>query len=319
MTSPSASVGQEVATPGRSARATDIGYVRAPDGTRLWYRSEGPDLRPPLGAPALVCCNGVGVSTHFWEPTQQFFRDRVRTVIWDYRAHGNSDPGPHPEAMTIEQCADDCLTLLDALGIEQAVLLGHSMGAPTTFEVVRKAPGRVVALVPTLGTHARAVESFLDLPIASKPLFALSQLVGTRFPSEIGRLVRLVLSVPGTGEAAKLLGLVHPDLIPKEQLDRYIEHLRKLDLRAYFSLTRSLAGYDASELLRHLTIPMLVVGGSRDLFTPLRMSAEMAALTPGAELFVIQNGTHAALVEQAELYCLRVEKFLRDRVGFSWL
>jgi pimeloyl-ACP methyl ester carboxylesterase len=53
------------------------------------------------------------------------------------------------------------------------------------------------------------------------------------------------------------------------------------------------------------------VAGERDLFTPLQRSREMASRIPRAELLVLREGSHAAMVEQPELLALTMEKFLR--------
>jgi len=112
-------------------------------------------------------------------------------------------------------------------------------------------------------------------------------------------------------EATRALGFVHPDLCPKEAFEPYFEHLAELDLRGYFALARDLLSHDASDLLPQIRVPTLVVAGERDLFTPVQRSREMAAQIPGAELLLLRQGSHAALVEQPELVALSVEKFLK--------
>jgi pimeloyl-ACP methyl ester carboxylesterase len=111
-------------------------------------------------------------------------------------------------------------------------------------------------------------------------------------------------------EAVRALGIVHPDLCPREEFEPYFEHLSQLDLRGYFALARDLLTHDASDLLEQITVPVLVVAGERDLFTPLARSRELASRIPGAELLVLRQGSHAALVEQPELVALTLEKFL---------
>ncbi len=306
MTSPA------IAEPVSSGVQLTTGTIAAKDGTKLWYREESP---ANAEGPVLLCCNGVGVSVQFWEPVQQHFRGRFRTVLWDYRAHGQSEAGPAPEAASIEQCAEDASALLDGLDIREAVVFGHSMGTAVAFELLRRRRSRVVGLVPTLGNYANAIEGFFLLPPLSRSLFAVAQLVGPRYPDEVGRWLHRFVSLPGAAEAVRLTGFVHPSLCPREQVDRYLAHLAQLDMRVYFALLASLAHYDATDLLPTIDVPTLVVGGSRDLFAPARSSEEMARLIPEAELYVIQGGTHAAIVEQTELYVLRVEKFLRARMG----
>src|SRR4051812_38698193 len=56
-------------------------------------------------------------------------RDGHRVIAYDARGHGGSSPAPDPEAYRYEELAGDLLAVLDARGIERAVLAGASMGA----------------------------------------------------------------------------------------------------------------------------------------------------------------------------------------------
>jgi pimeloyl-ACP methyl ester carboxylesterase len=58
-----------------------------------------------------------------------------------------------------------------------------------------------------------------------------------------------------------------------------------------------------------------VIAAERDTFTPPELAKAMADRIPGAELFVLRGGSHAAVVEQPEAIVLRMEKFLRERLG----
>lgn len=294
---------------GRPARVEE-GYATTEDGTRLYWRSEGQ-------GPAILCLNGIGVSTFFWDPTVDYFRDRHRVVVFDYRAHGKSDLGPSPAACSVRTCAKDALAVMDALGIQRAALLGHSMGSQVSFEIYREAPERVLALVPTLGTWRAALSTFFDAPRLSRALFGITSRVGENFPRATSLLVRMFVLSPLAWTAMRALGIVHPDLMPHERMVPYLQHLARLELKSYFALARDLETHDASDVLPTIRVPVLVVGGERDLFTPVRCSKEMAQLIPGAELFVIPAGSHAAIVEQPELYCLRLEKFFEERKVFQ--
>jgi pimeloyl-ACP methyl ester carboxylesterase len=114
---------------------------------------------------------------------------------------------------------------------------------------------------------------------------------------------------------ARLSGMVHAELCPPEALVPYFAHNARLDLRMYLALVESMQRHDATDQLPGIAVPTLVVAGDRDQLTPLACAQEMARLIPGAELFVIPDGTHAALVEQPLLLALRVRQFLEERVA----
>lgn len=284
------------------------GFARAADGTRLYWRAEGQ-------GPALLCSNGIGVSTFFWGPLARELSDRFTVVRWDYRGHGLSDDPLHPGSATLEQCATDALAVLDHLGFEKAVMLGHSMGSQVGFEIYRQRPEAVAGLVPTLGTYRRAIETFFGTALSLRG-FEVMKRVLPAAPKLLQKLSAAAMRSPLADPGARLFRLVHPELCPKEALVPYFEHNTRIDLLLYLSLAESMQAHDATDLLPRVGAPTLVVAGDRDLFTPLALAREMSALIPQAELFVIPGGTHAALVEQPLLLSLRVRKFLEERVQF---
>ena len=74
-------------------------------------------------------------------------RSGHRVVLYDARGHGQSSPAPAPEAYGYGELVLDLQAVLDALGIEQAVLAGASMGAHTALALTLRAPERVAGLI----------------------------------------------------------------------------------------------------------------------------------------------------------------------------
>lgn len=282
-----------------------VGTAEAPDGAVLSWRADGT-------GPALLCSNGIGVSTFFWRRLAEHFAPTHTVITWDYRGHGRTPVPEHPEGVTVAQCARDLWSVAERAEVAEAVLIGHSMGAQVSLEAYRLRPRAVRAFVPVLGTAGGVFSSFLG-GAALTPLLRLLFEVAARNASLAEKAVRAALRLPGVWPAVRALGMVHPDLCPREDFEPYFEHLRQLDLRAYFALARDLLSHDATPLLSEVGVPTLVIAGERDLFTPVARSRQLAAQIPGAELLVVRGGTHAALVEQPELIALAVEKFLRLR------
>ena len=284
------------------------GTATAPDGAILGWQAEG------TGPRTLIACNGIGVSTFFWRRLSSHFAGLGDTfVIWDYRGHGRSPVPEGPESMTVVSCARDLWTVANAVGCRRPVLVGHSMGSQVILEAYRLDPARVVALVPMLGAAGKVFASFLGGSTLT-PVFRSLIELGARNAALAGRALRALLRMPLVFEAVRALGIVHADLCPREDFEPYFAHLSQLDLRGYFALARDLLTHDASDLLERIDVPVLVVAGERDLFTPLARSRELASRIPDAELLILRQGSHAALVEQPELLALTLEKFL-SRVG----
>jgi pimeloyl-ACP methyl ester carboxylesterase len=209
--------------------------------------------------------------------------------------------------------ADDLLRILDAAGVEKAILLGHSLGCQTIFEFYRLYPERVLGLVPMLGAFGKPAETFIDPRIGPK-LYELIYKYGTRYPNVLNLASQSALRSPLAWPFAKLTGLVHPDLCRREDLDPYLDHLSQLDFQVFLELARAAQEHDAEDLLESIKVPTLVVAGERDLFTPRDLSMKMAQRIPNAGLLEIPRGSHAALIEQPELINLRLEKFIEEQV-----
>jgi len=278
-------------------------------GTPLIYRVYG------SRGPFLAACNGVGVSTVFFEPLAERLADSYRMILWDYPGHGRSgDPeDPHVD---IEMLAGDLASVMDAAGAPRAVLIGHSLGAQVSLEFYRRSPERVLGLVPTHGTYGRSVSSFFKLPALGVPLAMLVRAVLSRgyraFPALVEPLaVERILgraTLDHLARASGLIGREAPDLTS------YFGHLARVDLRVFASLIASAQRHDASDLLASIAVPTLVVGGTRDFFVPIDVARRFARAVPGAELLELDEATHAGLFEQVTRYEGRLRRFLRERV-----
>lgn len=102
-------------------------------------------LTEPREGPQVVFTHGAGIDHREWEDTLALLAEEFRVLYWDVRGHGESRPAGSP--FTLARATDDLLALLDHLGIEQAILVGHSMGGNIAQEVIFRAPRRVRAAV----------------------------------------------------------------------------------------------------------------------------------------------------------------------------
>jgi pimeloyl-ACP methyl ester carboxylesterase len=89
-------------------------------------------------------------------------RDGHRVITYDARGHGASTPAPTSDAYGYDHLSRDLLAVLDACGIEQAVLAGSSMGGQTVARFAIDEPERVAAVV--IITPAFEPGGFRDLP-----------------------------------------------------------------------------------------------------------------------------------------------------------
>ena len=113
--------------------------VLLPEGTRIAYEEHGERLAPPL-----VLLHGLGEGALSWAAVAPRLAVQHRVLALDLRGHGASD---WPGAYGFERMRDDVVGVLDALGLGEVVLVGHSLGGVVAYLVAFAHPGRVARLV----------------------------------------------------------------------------------------------------------------------------------------------------------------------------
>ncbi len=94
--------------------------------------------------PALIIIHGLFGSARNWRSLAKRYADRFDVIAVDLRNHGESFHAPD---MSYPTMARDLLDLMDALGLEQAHLLGHSMGGKTAMSFAHLWPDRLKRMV----------------------------------------------------------------------------------------------------------------------------------------------------------------------------
>ncbi len=111
--------------------------------------------------PAVVAVHGITANGLSWGPVAEQLGGRVRLIAPDLagRAGSRDEPGPYG----LGRHADDVIALLDARGLDQVVLAGHSMGAYVAAMAAVRHPGRVTSVVMVDGGLARPLPPGTDV------------------------------------------------------------------------------------------------------------------------------------------------------------
>ena len=290
-----------------STPPTRQGFAVSDDGLQLFWRMVG------QGEPALVCCNGIGVSTFFWEYLVERFSPERAVVLWDYRGHGSSsDVGP-AQRVDMDQLARDLGAVVRALGLDRPVLFGHSMGTQVILERYRQQPDEVGALVSILGTPGYPLDTFNDYRFSRQGFDVALQLFDW-FPRLMDAVGKLVVAMPAAFDLAGRLKMVDGRQLSRHDLAQYLDHLTAVGFPFFFRMARQMGEHSARDLLPHVGCPALIVAAEYDSFTPPRLAREMANRIEDSRLVWLKGASHAGIVEQPEVINTAVEGFLADKV-----
>jgi len=277
--------------------------VLSRDGTAIACQAVG-------AGPVLLLASGLVGSRGVWKHLHAFLSDRVRMVSWDYRGlYGSATPGDLSR-LRVEDHVDDALAVLDGEGAASAILVGWSMGVQINFEIYRRAPERVRAIVAICGTYGRPFETLFNWK-ASGTIIPVAAVALSDRPAAVSWLGRRIASWPALIALARLAGLVGPGL-DEEAFLALAGDFGGLDPRMFGAVAREMGRHDATDLLTSVGVPVLIIAGSADVLIPSRVAEKMARRIPGAELTIVPGGTSFVPLEHPELVNLRIEKFLCD-------
>ncbi len=280
-------------------------FVRSFDDTELFVSTSGE------GVP-LVLCDGLGCDGFIWRHLVPAFEGRYRIVRWHYRGHGLSKPPVRDEELHIEALRKDLLAVLDALEIDRAVVMGHSLGCQVVLEFGLEHADRTLGVVPMCGSYGRPLDTFHDNKLLATTFPLLRDTI-LRYPDKAQRIWRRLVGSELAYQIAVNLE-VNGKLVRRGDFWPYFQHLSAMDPGIFVRLLDGASSHTLEERLPDLEPPVLVIAGERDSFTPVWLSERMSELIPDCELLVVPGGTHVAPIEIPELVHLRLERFLSGPV-----
>jgi len=239
----------------------------------------------------VVLLHGFPFDHTIWQAQADALQDSFHLILPDLRGHGQS---PAPAGVyRMDLMAQDVFALLDALHIERAVWVGHSMGGYVTMAALRAAPERITG-IGLVATH----------PLADPD------------DRRAGRLATAdeVLS-EGSGMVAQTM--IKTMFAPGFDLDSPLARVL-FDLMSrtpplgVAGAQRGMAERPNSvETLRAARVPALVIAGLGDQIVNPDVMRQMARDLPTARLVEIAGAGHMPMVERADATTAALSEFLR--------
>jgi pimeloyl-ACP methyl ester carboxylesterase len=256
---------------------------RLPDGLEVAYDDVGRGT-------ALLFIHGWPHNRALWAGQVSGLSTLARCIAPDLRGFGGTTVrGPY----SIDRYADDLAALLDARGVDRAVICGLSMGGYVALAMLRRHRVRVRALILT-STRATA-----DTPDAREKRMRLIEFVEAHGVEALAE--RQLKTMVGRTTLED-----RPEV--RESLRRM---MASAPAEGVVGALRAMADRpDSSALLPTIDIPTLVVGGAEDGFTPPHELRAMAACIPRSRVEVLETSGHACAYERPGAYNHVVAEFL---------
>jgi pimeloyl-ACP methyl ester carboxylesterase len=238
--------------------------------------------------PAIIFIHGFTTTSGFWRNQVDVLAQDHKVVRFDLRGHGDSAK-PRGVPYTIEAFSDDLVQLMGRLGIDDAVLVGLSMGGSIVMRTALDHPELVKALV-LVDTSAAGVGE----AIASSRVLSQIQAVGVETASS---------DVIEHSFAASA---------DRSVVDWAKQEVTKAPVHVATEAIVSLGTFDVRDDLEKIGCPTIIIVGEEDEITPISLSERLNKGIAGSELVIIRGSNHFPMLEQPAVFNKALMEFLES-------
>lgn len=252
--------------------------------------------RNGLARNTVVLSHALGCDLTMWDRLASQLAADHDVIVYDHRGHGSSDAPDGLYAM--KDLAEDAARLLRELDCGPVVWIGLSMGGMVGQELAIAHPELICSLVIANCTSG--------YPEAARENWR--------------QRIRLVQSQGIEAVADAVMQRYFHDAFRREHAGEVAAYRRRLvatDPQGYIGCCHAVGNVDITDRLDRLSLPVLVIAGRLDQGAPLEMSEIMASRIAGAQLVVLEDASHIAVVEQPQAFAAAVQAFLVARVDHA--
>lgn len=264
-------------------------WARIPEGEVLELPGRGSTFvtdtpGPRADSPTVVLLHALactGLLT--WFPAIEPLSRRYRVITLDQRWHGR---GIRSEEFSLVDCADDVAAVAQARGVDQAIVVGYSMGSVVAQRVWRQHPGLVAGLVLGASTDRfqKAPYERLFFTGVGASMGGMRTVARSRAASAAARAAAVALA----GE-------------PTDVQDWALRELRSTSPWAAGQALAALGRHHSRPWLGAIDVPTAVIAMMRDRVIPTPRQLALARAVPGATLHQVDSG-HAGVVLESEKF-----------------
>ncbi len=244
------------------------------------------------GPRPILLLHGFGFTSQVWRRVLAFVLDDATVYAPDLRGYGRSPAGTRGTAFADQE--QDLIELLDALGLERAVLAGHSLSGMMLQGFAAHHPDRIAGLVLS------------NCPARTRPsppeFRAIVDALVPGFGSPVENRAVLAGFLPGCFDAANL---------EEGELDRFVAEGSTAPAALLRQALTEVGNYDevAADALAALRVPALVVHAARDQFVGFEHAVALSDALPESRLLAIERCGHTTIWERPKRWAEEVFAF----------
>lgn len=299
----------EVGEPFGKRRGVRARTIELPDGAHLFIEEAGPESK--RGA---IFLHGSALRTDVWHYQFEGIDDH-RLVFYDIRGHGLSQPKGE-RRYNITTLVDDLMAVIDDSGLEEVVLVGHSVGGMIALDLCSSRTdllgSTIKGVVCVNTTHRPAYETVTGgAAIARAERFLRRPLdaLGNQH-SRVDYLRRIIK--PSDSLFMLVSFAAFGPHASARQVDFTYDMLAETPTDVIFDLFKAYRDFEVTDLLPDVTVPVLVITGSHDRITVPGASQFLADNLPKAELKTFDKAGHMTMLERHEEFNTMLAAFFDE-------
>lgn len=243
------------------------------------------DIPGPPGAPVLILIHALGCTANLsWYPSFATLSEHYRVIAFDQRWHGR---GVQSDKFRMEDCADDVVAVANALGVDQFIVVGYSMGGAIAQLTWKRHRNRVEGLV--LCATARNFRG----KVVERAWFTLTKSAMNRFAQRAENGVQRAFAKLTDNDASP---------VTEAQLPKWaLAEFRSTSLWSMLAVLDEIGRFDSAPWIGQVRVPTGVVVATSDRVIPTRRQHRLAGSIPLATTHEFE-GDHAGMVLGAERF-----------------
>ncbi|WP_028399980.1 alpha/beta fold hydrolase [Ectobacillus panaciterrae] len=264
-------------------------YMKLDEGVKLYYEDEGE------GTP-VIFLHGVWMSSRFFSKQLPYFRENYRTILLDFRGHGQSSHVQ--DGHTIVGYAQDLHEFVNRLGLKDVVLVGWSMGAFVVWEYLQQF-GEENIKASVIVDELASDFKWPDFPIGA---FDFSALVHIMREVQTNRAGFLQGFVP----------LMFKEPLSEQDFSWMMEEVTRLSESVASAILFDQSVVDYREFLPKITVPTLLCFGREEKLIPVAAGEHLKKHIPHSQLVIFENSCHCPFLEEADHFNAVVDTYIRS-------